>query len=144
MIRATTKNTIAKTLWPLGKDRFEKFCFVLRDRRDDPRVSLAELDDASVETISNLLVSKFSAAKAVEVTIELLRDITCNSEADMLGEFAGFTFFSRGLSLNHSLRLDKKNFHVLVKRKKKVYLDTILQADSCRSGAKQQKQKKTY
>lgn len=86
MSGATTKNAIAEALSVLRKDHFEKFCFCLHDQREGPRVTRADLGDQSVGTISDLLVSKFCAAKAAEVAIDLLREITCNSAADVLGE----------------------------------------------------------
>lgn len=86
MTRATTKGAIAEALRLLDNDHLAKFCFCLRDRREDPRVTHADLGDQSVASISDMLVSKFSPAKAVEVTLDLLRELTCNSVADVLGE----------------------------------------------------------
>lgn len=100
MSRATTKSTIAEALRLLSKDHLEKFCFFLHDRREDPRVTHADLGDRSVETVSDMLVSKFSSAKAAEVTLGLLRSLTYNSAADVLGECIVFhqkqTFRGRG------------------------------------------------
>lgn len=86
MNRAATNSIIAEALRQLSKYHLERFCFCLRDRREDPRVTPADLGDQSVESISDMLVSKFSAAQAVKVTVALLRDLTCNSVADKLGE----------------------------------------------------------
>lgn len=84
MSRAAAQGAIAEALRLLRRDRLQKFCFCLRDRREDPRVTRADLGDESVETTSDLLVSKFPAAEAVEVTVDLLRSLTCNSAADVL------------------------------------------------------------
>lgn len=86
MSSAATKSVVAEALRQLSKDAFEKFCFCLHDRREDPRVTRTDLADQSVETISDMLLSKFSPAKAVEITIDLLREMTCNSTAGVLGE----------------------------------------------------------
>ncbi|XP_075899328.1 uncharacterized protein LOC142899569 [Nelusetta ayraudi] len=84
MSRATAKSAIAEALRLLSRDHLQKFCFFLHDRREDPRVTRTDLGDGSVETISDMLVSKFSAAGAVGVTMDLLRSLTYNSAADVL------------------------------------------------------------
>lgn len=90
MSRATAKSAIAEALRLLSRDHLQKFCFFLHDRREDPRVTRTDLGDGSVETISDMLVSKFSAAGAVGVTMDLLRSLTYNSAADVLGECVVF------------------------------------------------------
>lgn len=86
MSRTTSKRAIVDTLEDLRKDDLEKFCFHLRDRRVNPRVTRRDVDDKSVGEIADMLVSKFTEAGAVEVTLEMLREIICNEEAARLGE----------------------------------------------------------
>lgn len=86
MSRTTSKRTIADELEGLNTDNLEKFCFHLRDRRGEPRVTRRDVDGKSVWEIADMLVSKFSEPKAVVVTLETLREINCNEEAARLGE----------------------------------------------------------
>lgn len=86
MSAGTPQSAIAEAL--RMNVNLEKFCFCLHDRREDPRVTRADVRDQRVEAISGMLVSKFTSARAVEVTRDLLREMTCNEAADVLGECA--------------------------------------------------------
>lgn len=86
MSRTTSKRAIVVVLEGLSEANLEKFGFHLRDRRDDPRVTRRDVDGKSVGEIADMLVSKFTEPGAVEVTLEMLREINCNAEAARLGE----------------------------------------------------------
>lgn len=80
----TIKHAIGNTLEDLRKNCFLKFCHQLRDRREEPRVRHSEVEDKTVLEITDLLVSTFTEPKALQVTLDILRQINCNNEAETL------------------------------------------------------------
>ncbi|XP_059194878.1 apoptosis-associated speck-like protein containing a CARD [Centropristis striata] len=84
MVHKTIKGAIKEALQDLSKKLFLEFRHQLRDRREQPRVCLSDVEDKSVLEITDLLVSTFTEPKASEVTVDLLRQINCNNEADTL------------------------------------------------------------
>lgn len=80
----TIKHAIGNTLEDLRKNCFLKFCHQLRDRREEPRVRCSEVEDKTVLEITDLLVSTFTEPKALQVTLDILRQINCNNEAETL------------------------------------------------------------
>lgn len=88
MSRTTSKRVIADVLEGLSTLNLDKFRFHLRGRRGDPLVTRLDVDDKSVREVADMLVSKFTEAGAVEVTLEMLREINCNEEAARLSECA--------------------------------------------------------
>ncbi|XP_035528368.1 uncharacterized protein LOC118335960 [Morone saxatilis] len=80
----TIKGEIAKSLEDLTQINFEKFCHRLRDRREEPRVRRRAVDGKSILEVADLLVSTFTEHKALQVTLDLLKQINCNEEAKAL------------------------------------------------------------
>ncbi|XP_042346323.1 uncharacterized protein LOC121945998 [Plectropomus leopardus] len=80
----TIKEAIKNALSDLRKNNFLKFCHQLRDRREEPCVSVSDVEDKSVLQITDLLVSTFTETKALQVTVDILRQINCNQEAETL------------------------------------------------------------
>ncbi len=86
MAPLTIKRAIADALEDLTHETVLGFCHRLRDRREKPRVRLRAVDGKSVWQIAELLVSTFTELNALQVTLEILRQINCNEEAKALGE----------------------------------------------------------
>ncbi|XP_068180341.1 uncharacterized protein [Antennarius striatus] len=82
MSRKTIKKEIVSTLENLPQSDFKKFRLFLRDRREGPRIRVQDVEDKSALEIAEVLVKKFTELNAREVTLELLKGIDCNEEAE--------------------------------------------------------------
>lgn len=82
----TIRKALADTLEDLSKRNFEKFCHELLDRRDEPRIRRNRLEGKNYLDVVDVLVCTFTESKALQVTVETLRQIDCNEDADALGE----------------------------------------------------------
>lgn len=89
MAPKTIKKLIADTLENLGGLNLEKFISELLDRREEPRVPRSKVEGKNFLVVTDTLVSLFCERGALRVTLETLRDIGCNQEADGLGEHLG-------------------------------------------------------
>lgn len=86
MAPKTIKTLIANTLENLGQLDLEKFRSQLRDRREEPRIPRSKVDDKGFLVITDVLVQTFRESGALSVTLQLLRDIDCNDDAERLGK----------------------------------------------------------
>ncbi|MED6271134.1 hypothetical protein CHARACLAT_017200 [Characodon lateralis] len=86
MPRRSIKLLLADTLEDLSNQNFEKFCYHLLDRRQEPRVRRSRVEGKKRLEIVDVLVSTFTEEGAVGVTEEILREIGCNSEAETLAQ----------------------------------------------------------
>lgn len=85
----TTKSVrlaIKDALEDLTEMKLKKFRAALVDRRGERRVKTNAVEGKDLLTITDVLVSTFTASEAVQVTVELLKEIGCNDEAQRLGE----------------------------------------------------------
>ncbi|XP_035020113.2 uncharacterized protein LOC118114032 [Hippoglossus stenolepis] len=80
----TISTRLLQALENLSGNDLERFCFHLRDRREEPKISRREVEDKSPVKIADLLVSKFTVLGALRVVLETLRLIDCNQEAQTL------------------------------------------------------------
>ncbi|XP_029928059.1 caspase-13-like [Myripristis murdjan] len=83
----TTKSArlaIKDALEDLTEKKLKKFRAALLDRRGEPRVKTNAVDGKDLLTITDVLVSTFTASRALQVTVELLKEIGCNDEAQRL------------------------------------------------------------
>lgn len=83
----TVKLAIVGALEDLSPAQFDKFRHQLWDRRDKPRVTRCSVEGKDRLDVADLLVSTFTERRALDVTLETLRLINCNEEAERLGEF---------------------------------------------------------
>lgn len=83
----TIKQAMIRTFESLEKKYFKKFRTSLCDRREEPRISAASVEDADQMDIADVLVRMHTEKKAARVAIEVLRDIDCNEQADELETF---------------------------------------------------------
>uniref|UniRef100_A0A667X360 PYD and CARD domain containing n=1 Tax=Myripristis murdjan TaxID=586833 RepID=A0A667X360_9TELE len=86
MSHLLTDLTIQDALEDLTEKKFKKFCAALLDRRGEPRVKRSSVEGQDYITIAQVLVSTFTEPGALRITLELLREIDCNEEAERLGE----------------------------------------------------------
>ncbi|KAK5614060.1 hypothetical protein CRENBAI_011778 [Crenichthys baileyi] len=84
MPRRSIKLLLADTLEDLSNQNFEKFCYDLLDRRQEPRVRRCRVEGKKRLEIVDVLVSTFTEKGSVGVTEEILREIGCNREAETL------------------------------------------------------------
>lgn len=82
----TIRMALVETLEDLSRQNFEKFCHQLLDRRQEPRVRRSRVEGKNYLDITDVLVSTFTEAGALQVAEQLLRQIGCNEEAQSLGE----------------------------------------------------------
>ncbi|KAF1388303.1 hypothetical protein PFLUV_G00088800 [Perca fluviatilis] len=80
----TIKMALAEMLEDLKKQDFEKFCHRLVDRREEPRVRRNRVADKNFLEIADVLVSTFTEPGALQVALEILREIDCNEDASGL------------------------------------------------------------
>ncbi|XP_059214238.1 NACHT, LRR and PYD domains-containing protein 1 homolog [Centropristis striata] len=80
----TRTRTLAETLENLSQHNFEHFCFKLVIRRGLPRVRRSSVNGRSSLEVADVLVSTFTLAGAVQVAVEILRDIGCYEDAELL------------------------------------------------------------
>ncbi|XP_053289045.1 uncharacterized protein LOC128449772 isoform X1 [Pleuronectes platessa] len=78
------RTSLRQALESLTGTDLEKFCFHLRDRRDEPKIRRGQVDETNPVKIVDLLVSKFTELGALKVVLETLRLIDCNQEAQTL------------------------------------------------------------
>lgn len=91
------KRAVTDLLKDLREDYFEKFKFQLRDRREEPLFPRNDVDNKSVEDVVDVLFIKFTASEALQVSLDILRQINCNAPAERLGEYgllAGYSMMS--------------------------------------------------
>lgn len=82
----TIKSAVSETLENLKKEKFEKFCHHLLDRREQPRVKCNSVEDKSRLQVTDVLVSTFTEEGALAVVLEILKQIDCSNEAKELGK----------------------------------------------------------
>ncbi|XP_030014242.1 uncharacterized protein LOC115435766 isoform X2 [Sphaeramia orbicularis] len=75
---------ILDCLQSLRKEDFDSFVFRLKDRREEPRIRGSKVDRKSRVVVTEVLVSTFTESRALEVTVDILRGMGCNQEADDL------------------------------------------------------------
>uniref|UniRef100_A0A3B4X609 Pyrin domain-containing protein n=1 Tax=Seriola lalandi dorsalis TaxID=1841481 RepID=A0A3B4X609_SERLL len=86
MAPKTRKALVRETLQNLRKAKFEAFVEALLDRREEPRVKCADVEDQGFLKVTNVVVSTFTEQKAPQVVAEILREIGCGEEAEKLGK----------------------------------------------------------
>lgn len=82
----SVKEAIANTLEDLSPQDFEKFRHRLLDRRTNPRIKRGRLHCLNFWGVADVMVSTFTEDEALGVTVDLLRRIDCNQEANTLVE----------------------------------------------------------
>ncbi|CAK6958905.1 hypothetical protein EPR50_G00060910 [Scomber scombrus] len=81
MAPRTISSALADMLSDLKKQDFEKFCHRLLDRREEPRVRRNQVEGKSLLEITDVLVSTFTEQRALDVAVEILKQIGCNQAA---------------------------------------------------------------
>uniref|UniRef100_A0A667WP58 PYD and CARD domain containing n=1 Tax=Myripristis murdjan TaxID=586833 RepID=A0A667WP58_9TELE len=104
----------------LPEKKLKKFCMVLLDRRGEPRVKTSAVEGKDCITIAQVLVSTFTELGALQITLELLREIDCNEEAERLGELparvSDITECSSPEKLSKNLHFVDKHRTALIQR----------------------------
>ncbi|XP_026228058.1 apoptosis-associated speck-like protein containing a CARD [Anabas testudineus] len=86
MASKSIKMALADMLEDLSKQDFDKFRHHLLDRRQEPRVRRNRVEGKNFLDIADVLVSTFTETKALEVALEILRQMGCNGDADRLAD----------------------------------------------------------
>uniref|UniRef100_A0A3Q3WV09 Pyrin domain-containing protein n=1 Tax=Mola mola TaxID=94237 RepID=A0A3Q3WV09_MOLML len=84
MPRKTITSAIQFCLENLGLQDYNKFCSGLLDRREGKRVPRSKVEGKDFLEVVRVLVSTFCENGALQVTLEILRDIDCNVDAEQL------------------------------------------------------------
>uniref|UniRef100_A0A8C4DIV0 Pyrin domain-containing protein n=1 Tax=Dicentrarchus labrax TaxID=13489 RepID=A0A8C4DIV0_DICLA len=101
----TIKWEIVKSLDDLTQTDLDTFCHRLRDRREEPRVRRRAVDGKTILEVADLLVSTFTEHTALQVTLDILKQINCNEEAKALDDHKHTT----GLMVSQSKMLTITN-----------------------------------
>ncbi|XP_044064231.1 apoptosis-associated speck-like protein containing a CARD isoform X2 [Siniperca chuatsi] len=96
----TIRKALADMLEDLSQLDFEKFCRQLLDRREEQRVRRSRVESKSFLDIADVLVSTFGEPNALQVAVEVLRQIDCNLDADRLVEETSALLSKSGSSDN--------------------------------------------
>lgn len=86
MAGRTIKQAIAEALEELSREDFDKFCYVLLDRREEPRIRRRAVEGKSILDVTDVLVSRFTELGALKVTLDILRICNFNDVAQRLGQ----------------------------------------------------------
>ncbi|XP_068180344.1 apoptosis-associated speck-like protein containing a CARD [Antennarius striatus] len=78
------KWALVRVLEDLTKRDFESFCFMLVDRREEPRIRRYRVEGKNIFDVVDILVSTFTEKGALEVSEQILRQIDCNESAEVL------------------------------------------------------------
>lgn len=90
MASKTPQDMMLEMLRDLSEEEFQRFCYKLRDSKDQPRVRNSEVEGKSRIQIIAVMVSRCSENGALDRTRRILRDIECNDQAQQLGELKLF------------------------------------------------------
>lgn len=74
-----TKKAIQDFLENLTAGNFKKFCQALVDRSDKPRIATSKVEGKDFLDVTNVIVTTFGEAKALDVVIELLTECKINA-----------------------------------------------------------------
>ncbi|XP_047455821.1 apoptosis-associated speck-like protein containing a CARD [Mugil cephalus] len=80
------KAALLDALEDLSQDNFKKFVEKLLDRRDEPRVKRSKVEGKDRIDVTNVLVSTFTEAGALPVTVDILKIIDCADIAESLAK----------------------------------------------------------
>ncbi|XP_068425996.1 apoptosis-associated speck-like protein containing a CARD [Clinocottus analis] len=89
MSAKTIRMSIADMLDDLSEHNLEKFCHQLLDRREEPLIRRTRVEGKSRLQIVDVLVSTFMEQEAAQVSVDILRQINCNEEAQKLARATG-------------------------------------------------------
>lgn len=105
MAPQTPKKLLSSALEDLTRSNWEKFQHALLDRRSGTRrVRRNQLEGKSILEVSDVMIQVFTEREALNVAVDILRDIGCCQDADDLGKHptsgsgTSGPGFSRGLS----------------------------------------------
>lgn len=79
---------ILNSLKDLVDEKFSEFCHKVTASRVEPRIRASEVDGKSRVKITELLVSRWTEATALDKTINILKEIGCHNEAMELAAIA--------------------------------------------------------
>ena len=71
----------------LYKEQLEEFSSALLDRKEEPRVKRKDLENKSRVAVAEVLVATYTESRAIQVALDILREIKCNEQREILGEF---------------------------------------------------------
>ncbi|XP_068180343.1 apoptosis-associated speck-like protein containing a CARD isoform X2 [Antennarius striatus] len=84
MAPKTIRKAIADALEDLSKSDYDKFCYYLLSREEEPKVRRNKVEDRGFLVVADLLVRTFTETRALAITLQILREIDCNEVADTL------------------------------------------------------------
>ncbi|KAG7242374.1 hypothetical protein INR49_023503 [Caranx melampygus] len=89
MSAKTVTRAIKDVLQDLSVRKFEEFCDAILDRRDEPKVRIADLEGKSRVEVANTLVSIYTEAVARDVVLQALGEIRCNAQRESFAKDTG-------------------------------------------------------
>uniref|UniRef100_UPI003AAB7391 NACHT, LRR and PYD domains-containing protein 14-like n=1 Tax=Centroberyx gerrardi TaxID=166262 RepID=UPI003AAB7391 len=98
MSHKSIRLVLVDMLEDLGPPQLRRFCSQLLQRREDPRVRRRAVEGRDIYHITDVLVSTFTGPGALKVSLEILREIGCNEEAERLAKETGQGCWTSGSS----------------------------------------------
>ncbi|XP_018520710.1 lysozyme g isoform X1 [Lates calcarifer] len=89
MSTKTVKSALRDMLEDLDEKQRKKFCAAILDRREEPRVRRAALENKDIVDITDALVTHFTESGAKEVALQTLREIGCNAQRESFAKDVG-------------------------------------------------------
>ncbi|XP_033939209.1 lysozyme G-like isoform X1 [Pseudochaenichthys georgianus] len=88
MAPKTVTQALKDMLFSLSKMKLEEFCSAFLDRKEEPRVKRKDLEDKSSVAGAELLVATYTESRAIPVALDILREIKCNEQREILAKEA--------------------------------------------------------
>ncbi|KAJ4944698.1 hypothetical protein JOQ06_013238 [Pogonophryne albipinna] len=86
MAPKTVTQALKDMLFSLSKMQLEEFCSAFLDRKEEPRVKRKDLEDKSRVAVAELLVTTYTESGAIQVALDILREIKCNDQREILAK----------------------------------------------------------
>ncbi|KAF3852292.1 hypothetical protein F7725_005651 [Dissostichus mawsoni] len=88
MAPKTVTQALKDMLFSLSKTQLEEFSSALLDRKEEPRVKRKDLEDKSRVDVAEVLVATYTESRAIQVALDILREIKCNDQREILAKEA--------------------------------------------------------
>ncbi|XP_028327039.1 apoptosis-associated speck-like protein containing a CARD [Gouania willdenowi] len=78
--------SIANALEDICQEDFQKFCSRLLDHKEEPQIRRRQLEGKTFLEVTDLLVVTYTESKALTTTVQILKEIGCNQQANTLSD----------------------------------------------------------
>ncbi|KAF3852297.1 hypothetical protein F7725_005652 [Dissostichus mawsoni] len=105
MAPKTVTQALKDMLFSLSKTQLEEFSSALLDRKEEPRVKRKDLEDKSRVDVAEVLVATYTESRAIQVALDILREIKCNDQREILAKEASEASSTKETKKDHCIGL---------------------------------------